>query len=107
MRAQSPEPMGSGAASVGIVDSVPIFGRGLASLCEQAGLAAVELPGTGETVSEAELGALVIVLRSEGDWRLLARSCTEASARPIVAVVPTLEAALVEHAFSAGESVRQ
>jgi DNA-binding NarL/FixJ family response regulator len=94
--------MGTGAAPIGVADSVPIYRRGLASVCEQAGLAAIELTPTAEAVSETELAALTVVLRSESEWMLLARSSAELPERPTVAVLPTLEAVLVERAFSAG-----
>jgi hypothetical protein len=62
----------------------------------------IELTPTAEAVSETELAALTVVLRSESEWMLLARSSVELPERPTVAVLPTLEAVLIERAFSAG-----
>jgi DNA-binding NarL/FixJ family response regulator len=87
--------------SVGIVDSAPIYRRGLAAVCEEDALSVHEL-APNEIASASDSSALVVVLRSESDWSLLGRTSAQVPTRPTVAVLPALETTLVERAFSAG-----
>lgn len=89
------------AASVGVVDSVPLYRRGLAAVCERAGLTAVERARLGDLTAKA-LSAILVVLRSGTDWQELADGTSDVNACPTVAVVPSLAPLLVERALRTG-----
>jgi DNA-binding NarL/FixJ family response regulator len=89
------------AASVGVVDSVPLYRRGLGTVCERAGLRAVERTNLNELPAET-LSAVLVVLRSGADWQALGDGHAELDGCPIVAVLPSLAPLLVERALQAG-----
>jgi DNA-binding NarL/FixJ family response regulator len=92
----------SAAASLAILDSVPVYRTGLVALCEASGITTVELPSRGELTRAASPGALVAAVRTEADWRFVEQHCARQDAGPVVALVPVLSPLVAERALAAG-----
>jgi DNA-binding NarL/FixJ family response regulator len=100
-RSDDPCPAPAVAGVVAVVDSVPIYRRGLVALCAAAGLQAVEAVSLDELQGNSELVGVVIVLRLESDWELLAR-LQEAGPPVLLAVVLSFDPPTIQRALLGG-----
>jgi DNA-binding NarL/FixJ family response regulator len=86
---------------VAIVDSIPIYRRGLLALCAAAGMHAIEATSIEDIRGSSELAGVVVVLRLESDWELLSR--LERDGPPVLlAVVLSFDPPTIQRALLAG-----
>jgi DNA-binding NarL/FixJ family response regulator len=89
------------AGVVAVVDSVPVYRRGLLGLCAAAGVQVVEATSLDELRGDSELVGVVVVLRLESDWELLSR--LEENGPPVLlAVVLSFDPPTIQRALLAG-----
>ena len=100
-RRDDPCPAPAEVGVVAVIDSVPVYRRGLVALCMAAGVQAVEPANLDELAGNSEFIGVVIVLRLESDWELLVR--LEKTGPPVLlAVVLSFDPPTIQRALLAG-----
>lgn len=85
-----------------VVDTVPLFRRGLTECCDDLGLLVREHAKVDDLPPDARPAAVVLVIRQEADWIALGEMCARQPEVPVLVILQRLLPLVVRRAIALG-----